>query len=114
MITGTGIDIVQVSRVAELCERYGERFTGRVLSPGEKERIPPAGRDQYISGRFAAKEALVKASGARALRFNAVEIKNDDSGRPVFVRGPYMDNDLGLGGRPELPETTGLFQSNRL
>ena len=99
MILGTGIDIVQISRVSDLCGRYGDRFMDRILSPGEKDRIPPAGTEQYIAGRFAAKGALVKASGARGLIFSSVEVMNDDSGRPAFVRGPYLDTDLGLGGR---------------
>ena len=98
MIKGTGIDIVQVSRVAELHERYGERFTGRILAPGEIGRIPPAGWEQYMAGRFAAKEALVKASGVRGLRFSAVEVRNDRSGWPSFVRDPYLDTELGLEG----------------
>jgi holo-[acyl-carrier protein] synthase len=64
MILGTGIDIIEVSRVAEVIERFGERFLNRILLGGEigycRQHARPA---PHFAARFAAKEAISKAFG---------------------------------------------------
>ena len=64
MIIGTGLDIVHVPRIEKAVERFGDRFLSRAFCPDEidwcmRKRIPHT----CLSGRFAAKEALVKALG---------------------------------------------------
>lgn len=65
MIAGIGIDIVDVGRIEGLIRRHGERFLRRVFTPGEVEYC--GGKKHalslHCSGRFAAKEAFVKALG---------------------------------------------------
>jgi holo-[acyl-carrier protein] synthase len=66
-IHGTGIDLVEVDRV-ELAlnrPRTGARFRARVFTPGEVTYCESRGRPRYQSyaGRFAAKEATMKALG---------------------------------------------------
>lgn len=55
MITGTGIDIVNIERIIKLLDEHGERFTSKVLSTEEQNSIPKARPEEFIAGRFAAK-----------------------------------------------------------
>lgn len=93
MITGTGIDIVNINRIRTSIEKHGERFVEKILSHGEIEKIPPARKAEYIAGRFAAKEALVKAV-EMPLPFTGITILNNDSGKPYIAEIPYEKNDL--------------------
>jgi len=69
MITGIGIDIVDVNRIKKLYNLYRERFTDRILSEAEKvefERKFELNYENtaiYLAGRFAAKESAAKAIG---------------------------------------------------
>jgi holo-[acyl-carrier protein] synthase len=63
-IVGIGLDATDIPRVAEVFERYGERFLQRVFTDGEiayctRRRNPVP----HLAGRFAAKEAAMKALG---------------------------------------------------
>ena len=63
-ILGIGLDATDIPRVAELLNRYGDRFLHRVFTPGEiayctKRRNPAP----HLAGRFAVKEAAMKALG---------------------------------------------------
>ena len=64
MILGTGIDLIEVARIASSFAKFGERFVNRVLLPDEiayclahKNPAP------FLAVRFAAKEAVSKAFG---------------------------------------------------
>lgn len=66
MIVGMGSDLVEIDRVASICERAETTFLRRVLSPRELEAtrsMTEARKMEYVAGRFAAKEAIAKASG---------------------------------------------------
>ena len=63
-IIGLGIDATEIARIAATIERYGERFIRRVFTDGEiaycmRRRVPAI----HFAGRFAAKEAGMKALG---------------------------------------------------
>jgi len=63
-IIGLGLDITEIDRIANTIERYGDRFLRRVFTDGEIEyctrrRVPAI----HFAGRFAAKEAGMKALG---------------------------------------------------
>lgn len=86
MIASIGLDIVEIARIAKDVDRFGTRFVERIL--GRKELVLFEKRkDQtlFLAGRFAAKEAVVKALG-RYLSdrppLNQLQIINDDSGQP--------------------------------
>jgi holo-[acyl-carrier protein] synthase len=102
LILGIGVDIIEVERVRRLRERYGPRFLSRILSPREKEQIH-GDPDQYVAGRFAAKEAAMKALGTgwrRGVRWQDVEILNEASGRPVLgFRGEVSRRVRAMGAR---------------
>jgi holo-[acyl-carrier protein] synthase len=87
MIAGIGVDIVDVSRVARLLERYGERFVRRVFTDAEasyaKGGAAPAER---LAGRFAVKEAVMKALGtgkSQGILWRDVETVRGPMGKPV-------------------------------
>ena len=63
-IIGLGLDATDIGRIADTIERYGERFTSRIFTEGEvayctRRRVPAI----HFAGRFAAKEAAMKALG---------------------------------------------------
>jgi holo-[acyl-carrier protein] synthase len=84
----TGIDVIEIDRISEAVGRWGERFLGRVYTPGEIAYC--RGRTQSLAGRFAAKEAVSKALGIgmRRIRWRDIEILPDPRGKPqVFLHG---------------------------
>ncbi len=89
MIVSLGLDIVEIARIEKDIERFGERFVNRIL--GEKERSQYQKRNDrtlFLAGRFAAKEAVVKALGKYLTErppLHQLEIINDASGRPELV-----------------------------
>lgn len=87
MITGTGIDIVNIKRIKKSLADHGDRFTGKILSDEEIKQIPSARKEEFIAGRFAAKEALVKATGS-SLDFRSVTILNKENGKPFIAEIP--------------------------
>lgn len=61
-----GIDIVDVSRIADAVEKYGNRFLDKVFTGEEIAYAAQRKRaDESFAGRFAAKEAFIKAIGRR-------------------------------------------------
>jgi holo-[acyl-carrier protein] synthase len=77
-ILGLGFDATDIPRVAELFQRYGERFLRRVFTDGEiayctRRRDPVP----HLAGRFAAKEAAMKALGtghSRGVLWKDIEV----------------------------------------
>ena len=57
----TGVDIVEISRIGAAVARWGDRFFNRIYTPGELSYS--RGRLPQLAGRFAAKEAVMKALG---------------------------------------------------
>ncbi len=92
MIVSTGIDIVEVYRIAETMART-PRFTERVFTPAERAYCDAKGAAsaQSYAGRFAAKEAFLKAlkTGWRGkVTWQDIEVINDVAGVPLLkVKG---------------------------
>jgi len=79
-----GIDIVDIARIGGALEKHGERFLEKVFAPQEIARAKGKRRPQeYLAGRFAAKEAFMKARGRR-LTWTDIEVLSED-GRPFIV-----------------------------
>ncbi len=69
-----GIDIVEIERIEKLLDRYGGRFLERVFSKREIDLYRKSKkRASFLAGRFAAKEAVIKAVG-RYIPLNRIEI----------------------------------------
>jgi holo-[acyl-carrier protein] synthase len=95
-ILGTGIDIVECLRIASMIERHGELFITRVFTDHEIEYCSARkAATQHYAGRWAAKEAVLKALGTgwrRGISWRDIEIRNDQSGAPtVKLRGGARD-----------------------
>jgi holo-[acyl-carrier protein] synthase len=91
-IVGLGTDIVECIRIRKMIEDHGELFLNRVYTDREirycQSRRQAA---EHFAGRWAAKEAVLKALGTgwrRGISWRDIEIRNDPSGQPkVAVRG---------------------------
>lgn len=94
MILGIGTDLVEIARIEQALERWGERFARRVLVPHELARL--AGHRKpaaYLAKRFAAKEAFSKAmgTGIRApVNWLNIGVVNHASGRPYLELAPPL------------------------
>jgi len=82
---GQGIDIVEIARIDQLVRDWGSRFTNRIYT--SRELAICAGKPTSLAGRFAAKEAFVKAigTGLRGMNWTDIEIIKHRNGRPYFV-----------------------------
>jgi holo-[acyl-carrier protein] synthase len=89
MIVGTGIDIAEVDRIAASIERFGRRFLERVFTPEEIHYCESrANKAERYAGRFAAKEAAMKAIGTgwhRGVTWQDAEVVRVPGGRPTLI-----------------------------
>ena len=91
-IIGIGTDITECLRIARMIERHGEMFINRVYTPEEVRYCQSRKQaTQHFTGRWAAKEAILKALGtgwSQGITWRDVEIRNEPGGKPVVaVRG---------------------------
>lgn len=87
MVVGVGIDIVEIGRIAKAMKN--PRFVPRVLTEREEAYCKNA---QQVAGRWAAKEAVIKAVGIPLL-MRDIEILNDPLGQPhVTIRDLRFDS----------------------
>jgi len=102
MIVGTGIDIAEVPRIRKSIERFGQRFLERIFTAGEIRYCDSkANRVERYAGRFAAKEAAMKALGTgwnHGVRWRDCEVSRKPGGRPTMVfHGKAGEFAAGLG-----------------
>jgi holo-[acyl-carrier protein] synthase len=95
-IIGIGTDIIECLRIAQMIERHGELFITRVYTPHEIQYCQSRKlATQHFAGRWAAKEAILKALGTgwrRGISWRDVEVRNEPGGRPtVALRGGARD-----------------------
>ena len=103
MLIGTGVDLVEIERIANSIERYGERFLRRVYTDHEiaycRGRRVSA---ESFAARFAAKEAGAKALGtgiSRGVTWNEFQVARNPGGRPVLElrgRAALLAEELGV------------------
>ena len=90
-IVGIGTDIVECLRIAQMIERHGELFLTRVFTQREIEYCSSRkAATQHYSGRWAAKEAVLKAMGtgwSNGISWRDIEVRNDESGKPNIALG---------------------------
>jgi holo-[acyl-carrier protein] synthase len=86
-IVGIGLDLVKISRIEAIARRWQDRFLQRVFT--EDERRACFGRAwpyASLAGRFAAKEAMLKALGtgwSAGVSWHDIQVLNDVGGKPV-------------------------------
>lgn len=81
--TELGIDIIKVDRIRAAIERFGPRFSGRVLTESERRYVRD--RPETMAGRWAAKEAVSKVLGlgVRGIGWRDIEIERLPTGQPA-------------------------------
>jgi holo-[acyl-carrier protein] synthase len=81
--TELGIDIIKVDRIRETLERFGERFSRRVLTESERRYVRD--RPETFAGRWAAKEAVSKVLGlgVRGIGWRDIEVERLPTGQPA-------------------------------
>ncbi len=93
MIQGIGTDIISINRIAQLKNK--EAFIKKILSQQEiavyETFKSPKRQQEFLAGRFAAKEALYKALGARCEGYEYTDfvILNEVNGAP-YLAAPLM------------------------
>jgi holo-[acyl-carrier protein] synthase len=96
LIVGLGIDIAEVARVKAAIERHGETFLRRLYTPKEREYCERfKNKYERYAGRFAAKEAAMKALGtgwSRGVRWVDVEVVREKSGKPTIKLAGEANN----------------------
>src|SRR6195952_1516640 len=103
MLIGSGIDLVEIERIAQSIERYGERFLHRIYTDSE---IEYCGRKrssaESFAARFAAKEAGAKALGtgiSKGVTWNEFQVEGERGGRPTRQlrgRAALLATELGV------------------
>ena len=88
-VLGTGTDLIEIERVKQSIERFGERFLERVYTPLEIAYCQRKrhGAAESFAARFAAKEAGAKALGtgiSRGVRWTEIEVRNERGGKPTI------------------------------
>ncbi len=88
MILGIGSDLCDIRRIERSLERFGDRFTHRVFTEGERARSDGrAARGPSYARRFAAKEACSKALGtglSHGVFWRDMEVVNLPGGKPTL------------------------------
>ncbi|HBE72374.1 MAG TPA: holo-[acyl-carrier-protein] synthase [Planctomycetaceae bacterium] len=88
-VIGIGTDIIECERIDQMIEKHGQTFLTRVYTTDEiaycKQR---KAANQHYAGRWAAKEAVLKALGtgwAHGIQWTDVEVVNQVGGKPEIV-----------------------------
>ena len=90
-VIGIGTDIVECLRVANMIEKHEDVFIQRVYTPDEIEYCGARkAATQHYAGRWAAKEAILKAIGtgwSNGIQWTDIEIVNEMGGKPIVRLG---------------------------
>jgi holo-[acyl-carrier protein] synthase len=105
MLVGLGLDLVEIERIRRSLDRFGDRFLSRLLHPEEALLRPQGCRSlrlaEWAAGRFAAKEAALKALGtglAAGLSLHDLRVLPDALGKPLLsLHGPAQERARRLG-----------------
>jgi len=88
MIAGTGVDIIEVERIKDALDSWGNRFLDRVFT---KRELDYANTKKFshenLAARFACKESVLKAFGdtRSGIQLKHIEVLNDPKGKPEIV-----------------------------
>jgi len=99
-----GVDFVETERIAQIVARHGQRLVDRVFTAAEQAYCRGRAREwEHLAGRFASKEAVLKALGTGwrgGIAWTDIEVTNEPSGRPVVSlsgRCSEIARELGIG-----------------
>lgn len=98
MKLATGVDLVEIDRIGEVISRHGKHYLDRIYTSAELEYCGK--RTESLAGRFAAKEAVVKALGCGIgeVTWQEIEILGDEQNAPTLtLRGMAEQKAKALG-----------------
>ena len=102
-VIGLGTDIIECLRIAKMIEKHGELFLNRVYTKNEIAYCSSRkSANQSYAGRWAVKEAVLKAMGtgwSRGIRWKDIEVVTDLSGKPhIAIHGVAQEicDELGI------------------
>lgn len=86
MVIGIGTDLIEIARIAQSIDRYGERFLRRIFTAAEIDYCRrKKNAAESLAARFAAKEAAAKALGtgiSRGIGWLEIEVTRQPGARP--------------------------------
>lgn len=89
MISGIGVDLVEIDRLQKILDRWGEKFVQKIFADEEisycREHVLPA---IHFAARFAAKEACMKAFGiglGMGVGLKEIWVSRSDKGVPFLI-----------------------------
>ena len=99
MKLSTGVDLIEIERIRDAIERYGDKFIARIFTQSEQREC--GGRVASLAARFAAKEATAKALGCGIgdVSWLDIEVRGDENNAPhlyLHGAGEKMARRLGL------------------
>ncbi|UCF65018.1 MAG: holo-ACP synthase [bacterium] len=80
-----GVDLIEIERIENLLKKYGDKFLKRIFTDVEIEYCSKKQNKGSFAARFAAKEAVFKATGlglGKGMTWKDVEVVNDSLGKP--------------------------------
>src|SRR5436189_5176041 len=95
-VIGSGVDVIECSRIQHSIERFGDRFLHRVFTDGEIEySMSMKFAERHLAARFGGKEAVAKAFGTgigKAMGWRNIDIRKKGNGEPFLVfSGPARE-----------------------
>ncbi len=101
MVKGLGLDLTELDRIQALWNRYGQRFTQKILTEQELRQLPKKDPVPRLAALFAGKEAAVKALGtgfSQGVHFKCIEIIHAANGKPqISFLGRGQEKCMALG-----------------
>ncbi len=89
MILGVGIDIIEIDRIKDSVDKYGDHFLKKIYTEKELDYcLRKSDKYQHLAARFAAKEAVYKALASgwhESTTWQSIEISNEPNGLPVVT-----------------------------
>lgn len=89
MILGTGIDIIEIDRIKDSVDKFGDHFLNKIYTKTEIEYcLNKSSKYQHLAARFAAKEAVYKALTTgwhEVATWQDIEITNQPNGMPIVT-----------------------------
>jgi len=101
MVIGIGIDIIEIDRIRDSVEKFGDRFLNKVYTQKELDYcLKKKYKYQHLAARFAAKEAVYKALATgwnEDVSWQNIEISNEPNGMPIVTLQGKLKNFLHKG-----------------
>ena len=84
-VYSVGVDLIEIERIEKLLDKYGDKFIKRIFTESEIQYCQKKKDRGSYAARFAAKEAVFKATGlglGKGMTWKDVEVINDEKGKP--------------------------------